>query len=684
MHQPFYKDLVSGQYHLPWTRMHALKDYYGMVKVLDEFPSVHQTFNLVPSMMVQIAEYAEGKAADPFLKLALKPAEDLNEEEQSFILRYFFQAHPGRMIRRYPRYGELLDAWEGADRNPRRARSTFTPQAMRDLQVLSQVAWFDEEFLAGDPDVRQLVGKERSYSLEDQAQMGRLQLRIMGQVLPVYREFLKRGQIEVSTTPFYHPILPLLCDSNIAGVSHPYVPLPSRFRYPDDARHQLERARDYMTREFGQTPVGLWPSEGSVSDEVFSIAAEAGFQWAATDNGVLARTIEQHASPFHTYRPYVWEQNGKALRLIFRDHELSDLVGFVYSRMDHHEAAGHFIARVRESSAAILATGRDALVPVILDGENAWEHFELSGRPFLSEIYRRIAGDPQMEALTVSEALARVEAQPLHRIFPGSWINANFDVWIGAEEDNRAWELLLRARQAYDAAADGVNEEQRALAWEELLIAEGSDWCWWYGPEHHSDNRAEFDQLYRSHLTNVFRALNLSPPEELARPLLKIAVASQHQLPSAPIEPTIDGQVSSFFEWLGAGSYRVDNRSGAMHGKRFLIRELLYGSDRHNLYLRVDFEQPVSGIRLHLNAGGAEWDIDLQHGGAQVRQEQPRLDVSYNRVLEIRVPLQAVNQASSDYVQLQLSLWQDSLPLDALPPEGWIRLSTAEPSDWSS
>ncbi len=683
MHQPFYKDLVSGQYHLPWTRMHALKDYYGMVKVLGEFPTVHQTFNLVPSMMVQIAEYAQGKAADPFLQLALKPAEELNEGDQAFILRYFFQAHPSRMIRRYPRYGELLDAWETADRNPRRARAAFTTQAMRDLQVLSQLAWFDEEFLANDSDVRALVQKERGYTLEDQALMGRLQLRIMGEVLPVYRDFARRGQIEISTTPFYHPILPLLCDSNIAGVSHPYVPLPSRFRYPDDAKHQLDRARDYMTREFGKAPVGLWPSEGSVSDEVFSIASSSGFQWAATDNGVLARTIEQHASPYHTYRPYVWQQSGQSMRLIFRDHELSDLVGFVYSRMHHQEAAGHFIARVRENCGPILASGHDALVPVILDGENAWEHFELSGRPFLSEVYRRIAGDPQMEALTVSEALERVEAQPLKRIFPGSWINANFDVWIGAEEDNRAWELLLRARQAYDEAADKVSEPQRALAWEELMIAEGSDWCWWYGPEHHSDNRVEFDQLYRSHLTNVFRSLDLAPPEELARPILKVAVEAQHLLPTAPIQPTIDGEISSFFEWLGAGSYRVDNRSGAMHGKRFLVRELLYGSDRHNLYLRVDFEQGVDGVRMHLNAGGAEWDLDLQRGSAKVRQSQPPLDVSFGRVLEIRIPLQLVTQPSSDYVPLQLSLWQDSLPLDALPPEGWIRLSTAEPSDWS-
>ena len=683
MHQPFYKDLVSGQYHLPWTRMHALKDYYGMVKILEGFPTVHQTFNLVPSMMVQIAEYVEGKAADPFLQLALKPAESLDEDEQSFILRYFFQAHPSRMVRRYPRYGELLDAWESADRNPRRARAAFPPPALRDLQVLSQLAWFDEEFLSKDDEVRELVTKERGYSLDDQERMGRLQVRVMSKVLPVYREFSERKQIEISTTPFYHPILPLLCDTNIAGVAHPYVPLPSRFRYPDDARHQLERARTYMQREFGAAPVGLWPSEGSVSDEVFAIAADSGFQWAATDNGVLARTLEHEASSYHTYRPYEWQQGGKSMRLLFRDHELSDLVGFVYSRMDSHDAAGHFMHRVRENCAPILATGRDALVPVILDGENAWEHFELSGRPFLAEVYRRIAEDPQMEALTVSEALQRVPPTPLQRIFPGSWINANFDVWIGAEEDNRAWELLLRARQAYDSAAPTVSEEQRALAWEELLIAEGSDWCWWYGPEHHSENRPEFDQLFRSHLTNVFRSLNLAPPEELARPILKIAVEAQHRLPTAPIQPIIDGQISSFFEWLGAGSYRVDNRSGAMHGKRFLVRELLYGSDRHHLFLRVDFEQPVAGIRLHVNAGGAQWDVELEEHSAKVNQAQPRLEVSYGRVLEMKMPLQAVAQGASDYVPLQLSLWHNSLPLDALPPEGWIRLSTAEPSDWS-
>jgi alpha-amylase/alpha-mannosidase (GH57 family) len=412
MHQPFYKDLLSGEYKLPWTRMHALKDYYGMVSVLRDYPEIHQTFNVVPSMLVQLDEYAAGTAADPFLRAALKPAEMLTEDEQAFILRYFFQANPARLIQRHPRYGELLEAWRAADCKVSRARRFFGMQALRDLQVLSQLAWFDEEFV-NDPEVSELVRKGRDYTLDDQAVMGRKQMEILRSVSPIYAEFAARGQIEISTTPFYHPILPLLCDSNIAGTSHPYVPLPSRFRYPEDARRQLASARDFMAERFGREPAGVWPSEGSVSDEALRIAAESGFQWFATDNGVLGRTLGRNAGATETYQPYLWRQDGCEMRAIFRDHYLSDLIGFVYSRMGPVEAAAHFLERVHENCRGILAQGRDALVPVILDGENAWEYYEQNGRPFLRELYQRIQDDPQVRAATVSEALSLIEPHEL-------------------------------------------------------------------------------------------------------------------------------------------------------------------------------------------------------------------------------------------------------------------------------
>lgn len=257
MHQPLYKDLVTDEYKLPWTRMHALKDYYGMVKVLDEFPDVHQTFNLVPSMLLQIEDYVGGKAADAFQRLALKPAESLTQSEKEFILRYFFQADEKRLIGRYERYAELHRRLQHVQNNPQIAASRFDAQSLRDLQVLSQLAWFDEEYLRHDVEIADLAGKGRDYSLKDQALLGRKQNQALANVIPIYREFAKRGQIELSTTPFYHPILPLLCDSSIAAVSHPYVPLPSRFRYPGDADEQIARAVRYFDQQFGHKPKGM-------------------------------------------------------------------------------------------------------------------------------------------------------------------------------------------------------------------------------------------------------------------------------------------------------------------------------------------------------------------------------------------------------------------------------------------
>ena len=683
MHQPFYKDLISGEYKLPWTRMHALKDYYGMVHLLEEFPKIRQTFNLVPSLMTQVAEYASGKAADPFFQMALKPAETLTDGDKEFLLRHSFYSDPQRMIYRYPRYGELFDAW----RSQKNAgwRSLFGAQEFRDLQMWSQLAWFDEEFQEHDPEVTEWVARGRGFTIADQRRMGEKQREILAKVLPEYQKLAASGQIEISTTPFYHPILPLLCDSNIAGVSHPGVPLPPRFRHPEDARRQLAMSRDYIQQNFGVAPVGLWPSEGSVSDEVFTIAAELGFQWAATDNGVLNRTLGRGVGVEGLYRPYEWRQQGRTLGLLFRDHFMSDLIGFVYSKMDAAGAADDFLHRIRDNCAGILRSGRDALVPIILDGENAWEYYHRNGRPFLRELYRRISDDGGLRAVTVAEALSLHRPEPLDRIFPGSWINANFDVWIGADEDNKAWAQLLRARETYESAT-GVAAEQRQFALEELLIAEGSDWCWWYGPEHDSANRVEFDQLYRSHLANVYRFLNLTPPEELSRPILRVAVQEVCVEPSGPIRPVIDGEVTSYFEWLGAGSYRADERSGSMHGKKFLIQDVMFGSDGESLFLRLDFhpghEQELVGMEARITVqppdGACEHAVSIRfvHG---VAEAQAPVQCAYGRILEARIPLDSVGIAAKAGVRFQFSIWQSGLPIDAVPQQGWLVLPTTDP-----
>jgi alpha-amylase/alpha-mannosidase (GH57 family) len=632
MHQPFYKDLWTGEYKLPWTRLHALKDYAGMVEILGEFPRIHQTFNLVPSMLAQIEEYAQGKASDPFLDCALEPAERLNEAQRNFIRKYFFQVHVERIIYRYPRYRELYE----------KRGERFSTQELRDLQIFSQIAWFDEDLLGRDAELRALIQKGRDFSLDDQALVARKESEALRRVLPVYREYAAKGQIEISTTPFYHPILPLLCDSDIAAVPHPGVPLPTRFRYKEDARVQLKRARAYIEEKFGVSPKGLWPSEGSVSDEALALAAECGFTWSCTDNGVLARTLGHGAGSFETYRAYCWRQSGLEMRMLFRDHYLSDLIGFAYSRMGAVEAAEHFLHQLRQNAA-----GTEALVPIILDGENAWEWYEANGRPFLRELYRRISEDPEMEALTVSEALAKFQAQPLQGIFPGSWINANFDVWIGAEEDNQAWEYLLAARQAYDAAKD-VPDDRRALAYEELLIAEGSDWNWWYGPEHGSDNRPEFDELYRDHLKNVYRALGLEPPAELSRPILKgLGEGEHHESPVNPIHAVLDGEVTSHFEWLGAGRYRPDLRSGAMHGGSGGAQELFYGWDDANLFIRLD------------GADGDSFAVEFETGVVVA-------EMAKGRIVELKAPKTGKS--------FRVVVTKGGLVVATLPGQGWIEV----------
>ncbi|PWU07609.1 MAG: glycoside hydrolase [Terriglobia bacterium] len=698
MHQPFYKDLVSGVYKLPWTRMHALKDYYGMVRTLEEFPRIRQTFNLVPSMIAQVDEYASGQAIDPFLEMALKPAETLTAEDRAFLLRHSFYSDPQQMIYRYPRYGELYATWQS--QKTAGAVNLFGTHELRDLQMWSQLAWFDEEFQAHDPEVRSWIERGRNFTLGDQRRMGEKQRELLGEVLPQYKKLVTAGQIEISTTPYYHPILPLLCDSNIAAVAHPNVPLPPRFRYPQDARRQLVLAREFIARHFGAAPVGLWPSEGSVSDEVFGIAAETGFSWAATDSGVLNRTVGRAVPVDGLYRPYRWRQKDHKLSVIFRDHFLSDLIGFVYSKMDASAAASDFLRRIRENSSGILSSGRDALVPIILDGENAWEYYYRNGRPFLRELYRQISDDAGMSAVTVSEALRQLAPEPLDRIFPGSWINANFDVWIGAEEDNQAWTQLLRARQTFDTAAT-LSEKARRMALEELLIAEGSDWCWWYGPEHDSANREEFDQLYRSHLANVYRFLNLSPPEELSRPILRVMLPEVQIEPCGPISPVIDGEVTSYFEWLGAGTYRVDGRSGSMHGKKFLIQEVQFGTDGNSLYLRVDFhpgyEHELDGMEARLTVETPDEKkisraaLLFSDGRVDVKEQAlaiesgtgaaPPIECAFSRVLEARLSLAAMGIARGSGLKCQFSLWQGGLPMDAVPQQGWLSMQTTDPSE---
>src|SRR5512146_1793093 len=292
MHQPYYKNLVTGEIRLPWVRLHASKDYYGMVKLLDEFPQVHQNFNLVPSLITQIQDYISGNFRGPFYDSAAKPAAQLSPEEKRFILTYLFQANATHLIGRFPRYRDLYERFKGAGEDPARAESLFTTRDYTDLQVLSQLAWVDEFWLA-QPDVQELIAKREGYSTQDQQFVLRKQQDILRAVIPAYRDAAEKGSVELSPTPYYHPILPLVCDTNIGAVSSPALALPQNpFQRPEDANEQIRRAIDFHEKTFGIRPKGMWPSEGSVSEEVLALAAKNGLNWVATDEGVLGRSLD--------------------------------------------------------------------------------------------------------------------------------------------------------------------------------------------------------------------------------------------------------------------------------------------------------------------------------------------------------------------------------------------------------
>ena len=439
MHQPLYQDLLTGEHILPWVRLHALKDYWGMVALLREFPAIRLTFNLVPSMLVQLEAFARDEARDRHLEIGLKRADLLTEDERAFAVANFFHAHGPRMIAPYPRYAELLAQRDaaGSQLSARSQSAHFSVDDLRDLQVWHKLAWIDPLYVAEDPKVRALITKDRGYSEDDKLVLRAVELELLTRVVPEYKAALERGQVELSTSPFYHPILPLLCDTDVYLRTHPQSRMPREpFRHPEDAVEHLARAVSYHERLFGQRPVGVWPSEGSVSDAMVPLVARSGFQWMATDEEILARTtghgftrtgdghVEQ---PERLYRPYRIGPEDASVTCGFRDHRLSDLIGFSYAGWSADVAADDFVQRLVEAGQRFSAAtgGAEGTVFVILDGENAWEHYEEQGRPFLRALYGRLQSHPALRTVTMAEACAGA-SERLPSVFPGSWINGDF------------------------------------------------------------------------------------------------------------------------------------------------------------------------------------------------------------------------------------------------------------------
>jgi alpha-amylase/alpha-mannosidase (GH57 family) len=703
MHQPSYQDLATGEHILPWVRLHGLKDYYGMVALLREFPRVKVTFNLVPSLLVQLEAFARDEARDRHLELGMKPADALTEDERAFCIDNFFHAHRPRMIDPYPRYAELLGrrGTNGGGLSARTQAAQFSVADLRDLQVWHKLAWLDPFYLDGDARVRSLVEKGRNFSEEDKATLRGVELELLRKVIPEYRDASARGQVELSTSPFYHPILPLLCDSDIYLRTHPQSRMPrERFHHPEDAAEQLERAVAHHERLFGRRPIGLWPSEGSVSDDMVPLAVDAGFEWMATDEEILARTLGRGFTrdgagnleqPETLYKPYLVGEPGRQVACGFRDHTLSDLIGFTYASWDADAAAEDFVRRIAEAGRRYShrASG-EATVFIILDGENAWEHYAGQGRPFLRGLYRRLSTHPELRTVTMAEACGGATGT-LTSIFPGSWINGDFYIWIGHPDDHRAWSQLADARKTLEAASASVPEAALARAREELFIAEGSDWFWWYGDDHSSDHDLEFDDLFRRHMRNVYRALEKPIPEELFVTNISTRPPdAEISRPTGFIRPVLDGEITSYFEWVGSGCFEAVSAAGAMHQvsqQEPGITLIEYGFDLENLYVRLDGSRPMhsmltrglevslkfikpAGLKATVRMDGNTADVRLftrDASGRSVAREAPAAQVAIRQVVELRLPFRDLGVRTHTPVAFIVALNRGEVELEHHP-----------------
>ena len=561
MHQPYYLDPVTGESVLPWVRLHALKDYWGMVRLVETTPGMRCTFNLVPSLVEQVEAYAAERTWDRQLVLGLREPAALDSGEAAWFVREGFHAHPPAMIEPYARYAELWRlAMDGG---------TFDLPALRDLQVWQKLAWVDPDIAAADPRVRALHAKGQAFDEHDKAALRAVELGVLRRIVPTYREAAAAGCVELSCSPYFHPILPLLCDSAAHHDAHPGAPLPDPpFRWPEDADAQLARAVEAHTRWFGTRPVGVWPSEGSVSDAAAAAIAKAGFRWMATDEDILRRSRARAGLPSAEHLKFRTHEVSTAagpVRAAFRDHGLSDAIGFTYQRWPATAAVDDFVAKVRAIGAHCRAVdGGPATVFVILDGENAWEHYEGGGRPFLRTLYQRLVHEPDLEPVTMGTAtdVAGGEVAPLPRLFAGSWIHGDFGIWIGHADDRRAWSQLQDVRTRVAARRHELDESAHASVMDATMAAEGSDWFWWYGDDHSSAHDRDFDALFRRHVRRAWHVLGEPVPDELHRTNITTAVAGDDVLRLDHV-PAAGARIGSFFDRLGATP--LERTAGAMH-----------------------------------------------------------------------------------------------------------------------
>jgi alpha-amylase/alpha-mannosidase (GH57 family) len=546
MHQPDYRDLITGEYILPWTYLHAIKDYSDMAYHLEANVKARVTFNFVPILLDQLEDYVTqfetGVIKDPLLQmLGADSLDHVSPERCELIIESCFKSHHEKMLSPYVAYQRLYHLYQVASQGADDlSLQYFSAQYKADLLVWYHLAWMGESIKRGNRLVQTLISKGSHFNVKDRQALFKLVGEIIRNLIPRYKTLQQKGQIEISSTPHHHPILPLLLDFNSTLDAMPNATLPLAPRYAGgEARaiSHVQQAQASHERRFGEQPVGMWPAEGSVSKEALLLLAKQGVKWAASGETVLTNSLMKsnpskalRSHHDYLYKPYKVSDGSDEIVCFFRDDRLSDKIGFEYAKMHSTDAVNDFIKDLEQVRTSFQAH-ENPVVSVILDGENAWEYYPYNGHYFLTELYQALSNHLDIEMVTQSEILQAIEnpSKSPYKVFcgnlpevaAGSWVYGTFSTWIGSKDKNRGWDLLCEAKLAYDQAVQkgALTAEQIKLCEDQLAVCEGSDWFWWLGDYNSAASISSFDNLYRRNLSNLYMLLKLPVPVNLSIPI---------------------------------------------------------------------------------------------------------------------------------------------------------------------
>lgn len=599
-HQPNYQTQPDGIRLMPWARLHAIKDYLDMLLILDKYPKLKLNFSIVPTLIEHIEDYSKD-GFDIHSKLTVTPVEELTNDDKLYILNYFFDANYDNLISKNQRYNELyLKRYA----NGEVSIDDFSLQEYADIMFLFNFVWFDPIWKNVYPELIQFEEKGRNYSLEDRQAIIELSRKIIRQIIPAFKKYQDEGRIEIITSPYNHPIMPILIDSNdIKNSSLKYLMPESRISLGADVKEQIDLAFKKIKETFGKEPQGLWPSEHCISQKTLDVLANLGINWVITDESVLSNTINKefvrdfrgcYEDPYDVCSLYSYKnKQEKEIKLVFRDSLIPNLITFEYPHHDGVICANDLFDRIKTVHDKLRnSPDKEHLFTIAMDGENSWDAYSKDGAIFLNRLYSLINDDADIKTVLISDYVNshKKSNKTLKKVSPGSWQNQDFQLWIAEPTKNIAWNYLVQARNVIkDAEKKGnIPEKQIKAAKSEIFIAEGSDWFWWYGEPNNSGQDHIFDFLFREHLKNVYLYLDKPVPSYLEMPLI-VYMGKPQKSPKKEITPLMNGMIEGNDEWLSAGCIEIPD--GPILQENKLFNRIYFGSDKNNLYLRFDLNK---------------------------------------------------------------------------------------------